>query len=557
MKFLFALLAILTLIPAASLAQPRLRIVRTGTDVVVAWPEAYPRFNLQTSVNLGDPLAWTNYSILPASSGTEFTVTIPATNSVGFFRLLCVAALIDVPDPTYFDANCDGIDGNATNAIFVAPPPFGSDTATGSMRQPVASIQKGIQNAVATGKSDVYVARGSYTSTNALALASGVNLYGQFDGTTNWLRSATNETVINGPSTAVFADSISNARVEGFRIVAAAATGPGQSSYAIRVRGTTALVLRYNSIVAGLPGLGAAGLDGTNGLPATGGGPGSGGSCDGSGFGIGGPGGTSPCGRTGGAGGRGGSEGANSGFGGGIGLIATPGGPGGGGGGTGGRGGNGTTGADGVTGNHGFPSSSGSATSGVYLAGQAFAGADGAHGHGGGGGGGGGGQGGTFVNDGSGNGGGGGGGGGCAGTSGLGGTGGGGSFGIFITAPAQVTIEGNVFVTQSGGTGGSGGNGGVGGLFGMGAAGGTICTGEVGGGGNGGNGGRGGAGGSGSGGPGGPSVGIFWTAGSNLNLSGNSFTIGNGGPGGFGGTTPGVGSAPNGSAGISLNTFQQ
>ncbi|MCA9516379.1 MAG: hypothetical protein KC635_15665, partial [Myxococcales bacterium] len=92
---------------------------------------------------------------------------------------VCVPDLTCVPEegPDYagdsIDSNCDGIDGEVENGVFVAR--NGSDTANnGTIRQPLQTIAAGLAQAVAQGKRDVYVASGVYSESVVLADGKGV-----------------------------------------------------------------------------------------------------------------------------------------------------------------------------------------------------------------------------------------------------------------------------------------------------------------------------------------------------------------------------------------------
>ncbi len=74
------------------------------------------------------------------------------------------------------DDNCDGIDGEADNGVFVAK--WGDDTNPGSREEPVQSIQRGIELAAISALRDVYVAEGVYAE--SVLLADGVGVYGGY-----------------------------------------------------------------------------------------------------------------------------------------------------------------------------------------------------------------------------------------------------------------------------------------------------------------------------------------------------------------------------------------
>ncbi len=87
----------------------------------------------------------------------------------------------DLPDLSFVDSNCDGIDGAEKDAIFVSQ--LGKDTNPGTRTAPKFTIQAGIVAAALAGQ-DVYVAGGEYARVET---ASGVDIYGGYLSTT-WER---------------------------------------------------------------------------------------------------------------------------------------------------------------------------------------------------------------------------------------------------------------------------------------------------------------------------------------------------------------------------------
>ena len=231
----------------------------------------------------------------------------------------------DLPDDLFADSNCDGIDGDEADAVFVAS--SGSDSATcGPMAEACATIQWGVERATAIGASNVYVAAGDYSE--SVMLADGVSVYGGYDSGTGWSRDPGTfvsritgvDGAIEGQALTLLADAVSAPTVVADMTLVgpdAAGTlpgGQGQSAYVVVVRNSTgALEIRGNSIQTGT---GAAGSDGTDGLPAAGSSATAGGigqpaeelasACDDSSRGNGGSGATSSvAGAAGGAGGHG------------------------------------------------------------------------------------------------------------------------------------------------------------------------------------------------------------------------------------------------------------
>lgn len=448
------------------------------------------------------------------------------------FSIIAMNWLADYSsDPNYYP----------TNVIFVSK----SDPCAGDLsgcgrdiNSPCESIGKGIEEAVASGRTEVYVADGFYKET--ITLVNGISIRGGYDPCTWGSHLDTTNTIIMGDSlslhkkTIIAEDINSPTVVEGFVIYGENNYQPGANSYVVWVKDSPGLSILSNWIVAGDGADGQPGTDGTDGLNGVSGNPGLDAKdtsydcyedCNGTGESPGGAGGQRSCDGLNVSGGNGataqcpdfdegqnnctecaeypytetpppsGQNGQNGGGAGGIsGFDAyldgycmgdcscnMPA--------EGMQAGNGSDGSDG---SHGVGGSGGSSPAGTVASNEWVGyfgsnGTDATHGSGGGGGGAGGGVE-TFddpgcTSDGAsdvGGSGGGGGSGGCGGTGGYGSGAGGGSFGIFIvfsTTPVDVpAIEDNDIILGNGGGGGSGGNGGVRGAGGDGAGGGAGGT---------------------------------------------------------------------------------
>jgi hypothetical protein len=88
----------------------------------------------------------------------------------------CDPTAVDEPDDDFADTNCDGIDGAAAGAVFVAPK--GSDDALGTIEQPVATISRALTLA-AQKQLDVYVCNATYRDN--IVIKSGVRIFGGYD----------------------------------------------------------------------------------------------------------------------------------------------------------------------------------------------------------------------------------------------------------------------------------------------------------------------------------------------------------------------------------------
>jgi len=431
------------------------------------------------------------------------------------------------------DANCDGIDGEVTNGVFVAK--YGSDSNPGTLEAPLWTIQAGIDRAASTGKRDVYVATGVYP--DPVVLKPGVSVYGGYSADFRTREPVAYETVvIGGPplpgkraavnAVGIVGQPAGSTTFAGFVIYAHNNRDPGGNSVGLFVKDCDQSLRLWDLRVVGgdggngLPGApGAAGLDGSPGqpgLPAYDIGQNN---CTAAKENPGGSGGAGTCGTvktSGGAGGRAicpdydeagacnfnqtrkpaenGEPGQNNlpGYGSGglagldaiinpacnvlgsCGLCTVPD--------ASMIGADGLAGTPGTAGVAGLPclASEGSVVGDEWVPGAGGNGGNGGHGGGGGGGGAAGGVetvGCAFLNSfytdigGSG---GGGGAGGCGATGGLGGASGGGSFAIFMvfgSSPASLPILSDLVIEPGrGGNGGNGGNGGVGGKGGAGAA---------------------------------------------------------------------------------------
>lgn len=466
----------------------------------------------------------------------------------------------DLPDLSFVDANCDGIDGELNNGIFVSP--SGSDSAVGTRAAPKQTLAAAVTAMVTGGKRDLYLAAGTYQGPLALLGISGANIAGAYHPMT-WRRALSNQVLVQGGAKALEIEAANNVLVQAIRFEGGVGT---PSAYGGWVKESTNVRLESLELRAGN---GAQGTDGMPGMPGTPGQPGSPGgegcandqNLTATGVGcaivlgrcrqpLAGTGGTSACGFPGGNGGTPtyavgavpGSPGS-----------AAPNGTGSAGQGVGGSIGQGPA-SNAANGGTGQPGNGGANGTGATMAGvftvsgfngvSGTAGTSGTNGRGGGGGGGGCGDQFNFFGytcQSFGSAGGGGGGGGCGGAGGQPGQGGGASVGLFLYN-ASVTAQSVVAVSGNGGRGGAGGEGGALGTGGTGGASpydsdqGQACVGGLGG--RGGDGGRGGHGGGGSG---GSVYGLVKNGASTWNpISGTSFMVGTVGQGGPSMGSPGV-----------------
>ena len=482
----------------------------------------------------------------------------------------------DLPDPTFTDNDCDGVDGNISAAVFVSV--AGTNGATcGTMAAPCATITFGMARAVTLARTQVYIAVGTYNET--VQLTNGVSLYGGF-ASTFLTRSNAQRGLITGSAQyqttgimyTVLGENLTQSSAFTALVVQAPnatgqqTDGSGRHSAGILLRNVSpGINITHSDVIAGSGSAGLAGVTGTSAsqTPAPSGGPGGNANeiqtaCDATSRGTGGNGGGSST-SQGGDGGAGGTMDTDCdpfslNFTARPGLAGTEASVFGAGYGTGGPAGGlclvGQPGVDGrqVNGANGAGGNLPAVVSGFLVLSSGATGALGSAGTGGGGGGGSGGC--DPGTDAHGAGGGGGGSGGQrATTAGAGGRPGGASIGIYLSN-AIATIQGVNITRGNGGNGGAGGAGGLGQPGGSGGPGGQGAgAGSAQAGGDGGNGGAGGHSGGGGGGSGGISVGILRAAGSITTEAGNAFSGGAGGQGGAGGLRGDGQSAPAGTTG--------
>ena len=459
----------------------------------------------------------------------------------------------DLPDRYGFDTNCDGIDGDAEQSVFVAS--YGDDSFSGTRYEPKRTIQAALELAsMDPSKTWVLVQEGLYDG--PLTLVDGVSIAGGYE--LGWARDGDGfstvsggNSVLKGTPTIRGTNIITPTYLMNLEVRPEEQIAPGESVYTIALLDSPAVIFERMFVIGGTAGNG---LDGASGAPGDNG-PNGGKGGDGREHSSGlvcsekgqpprGSGGVGSCG--GGYGGDGGLSGVgdDSGTGGSKGEDSANGAPGGSAGGGGRKKTSGTAGGDGADGAGGEPGM-GASPGGYFenfnwIAQSGSVGGVGSFGAGGGGGGGGGG--GTDNCDSYGGSGGGGGAGGCGGGGGEGGQPGGASVAIFMKGSAGVEIHSTRIVIGQGGNGGRGGNGGPGGSGGSGGKGGKRDH-DDGLGGNGGAGGKGGQGGTGGGGAGGPAFGIYSDAAMLVPPSEMTYIPGQGGFGGAGSGVIGKGAS--------------
>lgn len=154
----------------------------------------------------------------------------------------------DEPDDAFVDSNCDGIDGDESAAVFVAP--TGADTASGAKASPVQTLARGIELAAAKGKS-VYVCNGEYAENLVISKAV-VSVYGGYDCDAGWKRVPGRAVVKPLAGVALTIDAAPGPIViDRLSLRAASAAKASDSSIAVVVTGTDDARFVHDEIIAG------------------------------------------------------------------------------------------------------------------------------------------------------------------------------------------------------------------------------------------------------------------------------------------------------------------
>jgi hypothetical protein len=163
----------------------------------------------------------------------------------------------DLPDDNFEDTNCDGIDGDASDAIFVDPIE-GSNTGDGSQSRPKASLlgnNGAFAAAVATGKSHVFISTGTLSESETVVVPDGISVWGGYDAAQSWARSDSIDRPVVEVAATIgvrFENTTSSMTWDRVDVRAADATAEGTSSYGMFMNETSSeLVISNATITAG------------------------------------------------------------------------------------------------------------------------------------------------------------------------------------------------------------------------------------------------------------------------------------------------------------------
>ena len=183
----------------------------------------------------------------------------------------------DLPDGV--DQNCDGVDGDALDGVFVAK--IGSDANAGTRNFPVATISHALAIAEAQGKRDVYVAAGVYSG--SIDMIAGISIYGGYTpdfgsrDPVSYQSAIVGTAPASGVTAGVRCENIVGAtqmpsRLDGFLVIGGDAKSLGSSAYGVWSSGCDQrFQLTYCQIQAGDGAAGIPGGAGKNGASGFGG----------------------------------------------------------------------------------------------------------------------------------------------------------------------------------------------------------------------------------------------------------------------------------------------
>jgi len=155
----------------------------------------------------------------------------------------------DLPDDTFEDSNCDGIDGDRTAAVFVSP--SGSDDSPGTLEAPVRTLARAVTLAAASGKY-VLVANGSYPESLVLENSNAPTaIYGGYTDKT-WQR-VEDRAVVAPPSgiPLILRGLTSTISIDRMSFKAPAELEPSSSSVAVFAANSTAVMFTHTTMEAG------------------------------------------------------------------------------------------------------------------------------------------------------------------------------------------------------------------------------------------------------------------------------------------------------------------
>lgn len=160
----------------------------------------------------------------------------------------------DEPDDAFEDADCDGVDGVASRAVFASP--GGDDMAAGTREAPVRTVARGVALAREAKKGAVYLCTGSYDE-NVLLEGDTPDLYGGYDCKDGWARHGERSVLAPRRGVGLRVRGVEKAlRLDHLEVRAPGGEEPGESSVAVVVTSSPKVTFARSELVAsdGAPG---------------------------------------------------------------------------------------------------------------------------------------------------------------------------------------------------------------------------------------------------------------------------------------------------------------
>ena len=154
----------------------------------------------------------------------------------------------DEPDDDRLDANCDGIDGDATKAVFLSPD--GSDSAAGTIDAPVKTFAEATKRATAA-KKDVYVCNGTYDDNAVFGSGHSLRFFGGYDCKNDWARGDEHAVVAPETGLPLYMEGVNKLSMEQVDFRAQHATLPSDSSVAAVIKASIGVEFRRAVFEAG------------------------------------------------------------------------------------------------------------------------------------------------------------------------------------------------------------------------------------------------------------------------------------------------------------------
>jgi hypothetical protein len=204
-----------------------------------------------------DMLMASDLSAIDFSSILDLDVS-PDLASAPDMAFACPPGAPTIPDQTFLTANCGGLDGNASDAVFVDPINGNDTTGDGTQPRPLQHLGGGagaVALAQSHGKHEILVSMGTINETSTINLFDGLGVYGGYDAAAGWTRSDAsprpNLVVANANIAVSVAAQTMPTQWDRINVLLSSnVTTPGQSAYGMFVSSGGLFTLSNATVVA-------------------------------------------------------------------------------------------------------------------------------------------------------------------------------------------------------------------------------------------------------------------------------------------------------------------